>query len=198
METEKFALIGCECSGVVSDAFAEHGVTALSCDLKPCERGGRHIQADVIDAINSREQWDFIGLHPECTALAVSGNRHYAEGKPLHHKRIAAVKWTVDLWNLAKSKSRFAYLENPVGVLPKMGGMTGKRQVVQPWQFGHGEVKATCLWLHNLPELKPTNIVEGREPRVWKMPPSDQRATERSRTYQGIGDAMAAQWSPLL
>jgi hypothetical protein len=136
-------------------------------------------------------RWDLIILHPDCTAMAVSGNRWYGKGMPRHEERIAAVEWTVRLWETALAHSDRVALENPVSVvfnhLPNV-------QYVQPWQFGHGETKKTGLALHNLPCLQPTNIVEGRENRVWRMPPSNTRKRDRSMTYQGIADAMADQW----
>lgn len=203
-------LIGCECSGTVRDAFARLGHDAFSCDLKPCEKNGNnHIQCDVIEAIFSLYSWDFIGLHPDCTALAVSGNAHYSKGKPGWKARIDAVEWTVMLWNMACSVSSKVYLENPVGVLGSLGGL-GKCQIIQPYNFGHDASKSTCLWLKGLPNLKSTQYVE---PRVvggknrWSnqtdsgqnvLTPSEQRKTERSRTYEGIAKAMAEQWSPLL
>ncbi len=109
--------------------------------------------------------------------------------------RLKSVYWTVDLWQLSREKAQFVALENPVGVLSKT--IMGKPQYIQPWQFGHGETKKTGLWLHNLPPLKPTKIVEGREQRIWKMPPSEDRAKLRSKTYPGIAKAMADQWGKL-
>ena len=187
----KNILIGCECSGVVRDAFRALGFNAYSCDLKPCEVDSPyHLQMDIYEAINSR-QWDMIGLHPDCTALAVSGNRWYGIDMPMHDKRLEALKWTVNLWGHATDVCDHVYLENPVGVLTHE---MGKPQYIQPWQFGHGETKRTGLWLHGLYPLQPTDTVEGREQRIWKMPPSANRKTERSRTFKGIGDAMADQW----
>lgn len=182
-------LVACEYSGVVRDAFIAKGHNAISCDLLPTDRPGPHIQGDCIDAIKSR-QWDLIIMHPPCTALAVSGNRWYGNGMPKHNERLDAIKWTLDLWELAKRHARIGVaMENPVGVLPMK-----PTQYIQPWQFGHGETKKTGLWLHNLPPLVPTDIVEGREQRIWKLPPSADRWKIRSTTFQGIADAMAAQW----
>jgi len=190
------ALFGCECSGVVRDACREIGVDAWSCDLKPCERGSiYHMQCDVMEAVMSRRRWDMIGLHPDCTKMAVSGNRWYGKGTDLHALRLDAIRWTVALWDEACSRSDHVYLENPVSVvfaaLRKRGAVV---QYVQPWQFGHGETKRTGFARHGLPELTPTNVVEGREQRVWKMPPSPTRKTDRSRTFAGIGAAIADQW----
>jgi len=184
-------LIGCECSGTIRDAFREKGHDAWSCDLKPCEKNSEHhLRMDIYKAINTRD-WDFIGLHPDCTAMAVSGNRWYGKGMPNHHNRLISLAWTKELWNKVKSVTEKAYLENPVSVI---FSHIGASQYIQPWQFGHGETKKTGLALHGLPKLKPTNIVEGREARIHKMPPSPNRKTDRSRTYQGIADAMAEQW----
>ena len=184
-------LIGCECSGVVRDAFRKLGFIAYSCDLKPAEGDDTyHLQMDIYDAINS-SKWAMIGLHPDCTALAVSGNRWYGVNMPMHEKRLESLKWTVELWKHATSVCDHVYLENPVGVLTHE---LGKPTYIQPWQFGHGETKKTGLWLKNLPKLEPTNIVEGREARIHKMPPSPDRAKLRSITYKGIANAMAEQW----
>lgn len=181
-------LVACEFSGIVRDAFAAHGHDAWSNDVLPSERAGNHIQGDCMEAIACRE-WDLIVMHPPCTALAVSGNRWYGKGQPKHDERIAAIDWTVKLWDTACAVSDRVCMENPVGVLPMK-----PTQYVQPWQFGHGETKKTGLWLHGLPPLTPTQVVDGREGRVWRMPPSETRWMERSRTYTGIAEAMADQW----
>ena len=136
-------------------------------------------------------------LHPPCTALAVSGNRWYGKGQARHERRMESLEWTIELWDRAKITGKRVALENPVGILWKY--LRGKEmQYIQPWQFGHGETKKTGLALHNLPPLEPTNIVEGREQRVWRMPPGPNRKRDRSETYQGIADAMAEQWGKLL
>jgi hypothetical protein len=181
-------LVACEFSGIVRDAFASRGHSAVSCDLLPTERLGPHIQGDCMDAIG-QQPWDIIIMHPPCTALAVSGNRWYGVGMPRHDERLAAMEWTMGLWETACAASPRVCMENPVGVLP-----VKPSQYVQPWQFGHGETKKTGLWLHGLPPLLPTNVVEGREGRVWKMAPSETRWMDRSRTYTGIAEAMAEQW----
>jgi hypothetical protein len=195
-EIASTALIGCECSGIVRDAMRTRGINAWSCDLKPCEKeGGYHMQRDVVDAIKSRDRWRLIGLHPDCTYMSVSGNRWYGRGMPKHHMRIEAVEWTLAVWQLACSRADFTYLENPNSVIfPELRKRGVRVQHVQPWQFGHGETKQTGFALHNLPELLPTNEVNGRENRVWKMPPGPSRKTDRSRTYTGIGEAIADQW----
>jgi len=185
-------LVGFEFSGTVRDAFIKEGHNAISCDLLPTESPGPHYQGDIYDILTSRE-WDIICLHPPCTALAVSGNGTYGYGKPKYKERLRSVEWTVNLWNTAKKYSKSVCLENPRGVLSTMGGMP-KATFVQPYEYGHGETKLTCLWLHNLPKLKPTNIVEGRDQRIWKMPPSKDRGKLRSIFYPGIAEAMAKQW----
>lgn len=190
-------LVGCEESQEECKAFRKLGHEAYSCDILPCSGGHPewHIQGDVIDAILSRE-WDVIILHPPCTALAVSGNRWYGKQMPRHRERIRAVIWTVKLWNLSLSVCNKVALENPVGVLSNYIKNTTP-QYIQPWQFGHGETKRTGLWLQGLAELRPTNIVEGREQKIWKMPPSADRAKLRSKAYPGIAKAMAEQWGGL-
>lgn len=181
-------LVACEYSGVVRDAFIRRGHDAISCDLLPTDAEGPHIQGDCVEVIESR-QWDLIIMHPPCTALAVSGNRWYGVGMPKHQERLDAIKWTMGLWSLAKRHSTRVAMENPVGVLP-----VKPTQYIQPWQFGHGETKKTGLWLHNLPPLSATHVVEGREQRIWKLPPSADRWKIRSTTFRGIADALADQW----
>lgn len=179
-------LVACEFSGTVRNAFAARGHDAWSNDLLPAE--GQHLQMDCFDAIHDYGPWNLIILHPPCTALAVSGNRWYGKGMPKHRERLKAIRWTRALWKVAMFESEYACLENPVGVLG------APDQYIQPWQFGHGETKKTGLWLHRLPPLEPTNIVEGREQRIWKMGPSPDRAQKRSISYSGVAEAMAAQW----
>lgn len=187
-------LVGCEFSGTVRDAFREQGHDAWSCDLLPAEPHSRyHVEQDVYACIEEPggSWWDLIILHPPCTYLAVSGNRWYA-GTP---DRGHAITWTLNLWTLACSHAPRVCLENPVGVLT--GYLTTKPQYIQPWQFGHGETKKTGLWLHNLPPLEPTDVVEGRDNRIHRMPPSEDRGKLRSITYPGIARAMATQWGSL-
>ena len=156
------ALIGCECSGTVRDAFRRESIPTWSCDIKPCEKGSKyHLQGDIISAVLSAPQWDFIGLHPDCTALTVAGNHVYAEGKPKWGVRLQAVEWTVELFNLAKSKAKCGYLENPMGVLSTLGGMP-KPQIIQPYNFGENASKKTCLWIWGLPQLKNTIYYPGQ------------------------------------
>lgn len=186
-------LIACEESQEVTKAFRVKGYEAYSCDILPCSGGHPewHFQMDVLDAVLS-QQWDFIGLHIPCTAMAVSGNRWYGVGMPRHRERLEAVKWSIKVWSAVKKQAKKAYMENPVSVL--FSHITDPVQYIQPWQFGHGETKKTGLALYNLQKLYPSNIVDGRKQRIWKMPPSKQRAKLRSKTYPGIAKAMAAQW----
>tara|TARA_R100000664_G_C2756766_1_gene144729 strand:- start:913 stop:1476 length:564 start_codon:yes stop_codon:yes gene_type:complete len=182
-------LVGCETSGEVRNAFVRQGHEAWSCDLLPADdEGDGHIVGDVVDVVE-RGGWECIILHPPCTALCVSGNRHYGKGKPKHDDRLDAIRWTMDLWIAAKQHAPRVAMENPVGVLPMKA-----TQYVQPWQFGHGEQKKTGLWLHGLPKLVPTSVVEGREQRIANLPPSDDRWKIRSKTFRGIAEAMAEQW----
>lgn len=183
-------LVACEYSGKVRDAFRAKGHDAWSCDLLDSDDSSPyHIRGDCIPVI--KQGWDLIIMHPPCTALAVSGNRWYGVGMLKHKDRLEAIKWTKSLWQIAKDNAKSVAMENPVGVLSKH---LGSPQYIQPWQFGHGETKKTGLWLYNLPELRPTNIVDGREQRIWKLPPTEDRWKIRSETYQGIADAMADQW----
>lgn len=180
-------LIACEYSGTVRDAFIRGGGhDAMSCDLLPTDVPGPHYQGDVFDVIDAG--WDLMIAHPPCTHLAVSGARHFAE-KRMDGRQQAAISFFL---KLAKADIPRIAIENPVCIMSSIWRKPD--QVIQPWQFGHGETKATCLWLKNLPLLDATNIVEGREPRIHHMPPSPDRWKERSKTYQGIADAMAAQW----
>ena len=177
-------LVGCESSGVVRDAFIARGHDAMSCDLLPTERPGPHYQGDVLDVIG--DGWDLAIFHPPCTHLAVSGARWFKEKQ---HEQAEALEFVRVL--LSAPVPRIA-LENPVSVISSR--IAPPSQTVQPWQFGHGECKHTCLWLVNLPPLVPTNVVAGREQRIHRLPPGPDRWRERSRTFQGIADAMADQW----
>lgn len=181
-------LIACEYSGIVRDAFIERGHNAISCDLLPTEKIGPHYQGDLFDILD--DSYDLIIAHPPCTAICVSGNRHYAGTQA----RIDGIKFIEHIWDTYKGPLA---VENPVGVLSTMSKLGKPTQYIQPWQFGHGETKKTGLWLRGLPKLIPTDIIEGRENRIWKMPPSMDRGKLRSCTYQGIADAMAAQWGGL-
>lgn len=185
-------LIGCEESQVICGALRAAGFEAYSCDIKPT-RGNPdwHIQGDIMDVL-PRRRWSMVILHPDCTAMAVSGNRWYGKDMPKHNERIDQVEWTLNLWRIAKTVSDCVALENPVSVI---FSELDNVQYVQPWQFGHGETKKTGFALHNLSPLEPTNIVEGREQRIWKMGPSENRKRDRSVTYQGIADAIVEQWA---
>ena len=184
-------LVGCEESGKVRDAFAARGHDAWSNDIIPARNGGKHLQMDVEDAIKLY-RWDIIIMHPPCTALSLSGNRWYGKNMPLYYKRAQSIDWTMKLWFQAKENSAVGCaLENPTSVIWQHIGLP---QYIHPWQFGHGEQKKTGILVDRLPPLKPTNIVEGREQRVWKMAPGPNRKRDRSETYQGIADAMAEQW----
>jgi hypothetical protein len=177
-------LIACEYSGTVRDAFIRRGHNAISCDLLPTEAPGPHYQGDVRDILH--DGWDLLIAHPPCTHLAVSGARWFTEKATEQAEALAFVRLLLDA-----PIDRIA-LENPVSIISSR--IRQPNQVIQPWQFGHGETKATCLWLKNLPPLVSTNIVEGREARIHMMPPGPDRWKERSRTYPGIAEAFARQW----
>jgi len=189
-------LVGCEESQTICGKFREAGYDAYSCDLEPT-RGNPdwHYQADIMDILTMRH-WNLTILHPDCTSMAVSGNRWYGKGMPRHRERVDALSWTMKLWELTKKQSDMATLENPVSVIFKYLG--DPVQYIQPWQHGHGETKKTGLALFNLPPIKPTHIVTGREQRVWKMAPSPTRKRDRSKTFDGIASAIVSQWGPLV
>ncbi len=180
-------LVACEFSGTVRDAFAKRGHDAWSCDLLPTEKPRQHIQGDALALLG--DGWDLLIAHPPCTHLAVSGARWFKDKQVEQAEALVFVRALLDA-----PIPRIA-LENPVSIISSR--IRKPTQVIQPWQFGHGETKATCLWLKNLPPLVPTNIVDGRENRVHRMPPGPDRWRERSRTFQGIADAMADQWGNL-
>jgi site-specific DNA-cytosine methylase len=184
-------LVACEFSGVVRRAFRERGHNAWSCDLLPAEDGSPyHYHGDILEALDtSVAGWDLMIAHPPCTHLAVSGARWFKE-KQAEQKQ--ALEFVSAL--MSASIPRIC-VENPISIISSR--IRKPDQIIQPWQFGHGEVKATCLWLKGLPKLEPTDIVEGRTARVWRLPPSPDRWKERSRTYVGIANAMADQWGKL-
>ena len=182
-------LVACEFSGIVRDAFIKRGHDAMSCDLLPTETPGAHYQGDVRDVLDY--PWDLMIAHPPCTHLSVSGARHFSE-KRMDGRQQSAVSFFM---RLAKADIPRIAIENPVCIMSTLWRKPD--QTIQPWEFGHGETKATCLWLKSLPPLQPTDIVPGREARVWKMTPSADRGKLRSRTFQGVADAMAGQWSAL-
>jgi hypothetical protein len=177
-------LIACEYSGRVRDAFRRRGHDAMSCDLLPTETPGPHHQCPVEELLT--DGWDLMIAHPPCTHLAISGSRHFWRKQQEQAEALDFVRLLmaapIDRW----------CIENPVSVISS--AIKQPNQIIQPWQFGHGETKSTCLWLNNLPLLKPTEIVEGRENRIHLMPPSAERWRDRSRTYAGVAEAMGAQW----
>lgn len=178
-------LVACEYSGRVREAFRKLGHDAWSCDLLPADDNSPyHIQGDVLEHLN--DGWDIMIAHPPCTHLAVSGARWFKDKKT---EQAEALEFVQKLLNAPIPKIA---LENPISIISSK--IRKPNQIIQPWQFGHGETKATCLWLKNLPDLQPTDIVSGRENKVWRMPPSEERWKLRSITYQGIANAMANQW----
>lgn len=216
-------LVACEESQRVCNAFRERGHNAFSCDILPCSGGHPewHIQGDVLEILNPKEhpqaagtwhggykrysvsgimfatcdrkghwveRWDLIIAFPPCTHLAVSGARYF-EQKRKDGRQQQGIDFFMEF---TKADCEKIAIENPIGIMSTH--YRKPNQIIQPWMFGHGETKATCLWLKNLPELKPTNIVDGREQRIWRMPPSPDRAKERSKTFPGIAKAMAEQW----
>lgn len=189
-------LVACEYSGAVRDAFIRGGHDAMSCDLLPTESDGPHYRGDVRDVLDY--PWDLMIAHPPCTHLSVSGARHF-DGKRLDGRQQAAVSFFM---TLAKADIPRVCIENPVCI---MGTLWRKPdQVIQPWQFGHPESKATCLWLRGLDPLQPTNILQVPESGHWEnqtasgqnnLPPSENRWKIRAKTYQGIAEAMVSQWA---
>ena len=177
-------LVACEYSGRVRDAFTAKGHDAISCDLLETEVPGKHYKGDIKDIIY--DGFDLMIAHPPCTHLAVSGSRHFWRKEKEQKEALDFVRFLMD------APIKRWCLENPVSVISSR--IRPSDQTIQPFMFGHGETKATCFWLKNLPLLKPTKYVEGREPKVWLEPPGPDRWKNRSRTYQGIADAMAEQW----
>jgi hypothetical protein len=181
-------LVACEFSGIVRDAFTARGHSAMSVDLLPSERSKvNHWQGDVRSVIDWG--WDLMIAFPPCTHLAVSGARWWPGKQQEQAEALAFVQMLMDA-----PIPRIA-IENPIGRIST--AIRKPDQIIQPWQFGHGETKATCLWLKGLPPLQSTNVVDGREPRVHHASPGPDRWKERSRTLQGIADAMADQWGSL-
>lgn len=194
--------MACEFSGTIREAFKKLGHDAWSCDLLDTEIPGNHIVGDVLSILN--DGWDLMVAHPPCTYLTNAGVRHLHEnvtskngkrakiyGKARMDAMVDAAEFFNKLFNAPIPK---ICVENPIPHKYARDIIGKYTQIIQPWQFGHGETKATCLWLKNLPNLKPTNIVTGREPRIHKMGPSKDRWKERSRTYSGIAEAIATQW----
>lgn len=206
-------LVACEESQRVCTAFREKGHNAFSCDILPCSGGHPewHIQGDVLQFLNPEVlfpgellgiqfftmdneyhcfpgKWDLIVAFPPCTHLAVSGARYF-EQKRKDGRQQQGIDFFMEF---TKADCEKIAIENPIGIMSTH--YRKPDQIIQPWMFGHGETKATCLWLKNLPKLEPTNIVDGREQRIWRMPPGPERAKERSKTYEGIAKAMANAW----
>lgn len=186
-------LIACEESQTVCKAFRDKGHLAYSCDILDCSGGHPewHIKWDITEVLEEKaEGWGLVIAFPPCTDLASSGARWFKE-KQADGRQQKSIDFFMQF---TKLECPFA-IENPVGIMSTK--YRKPDQIIQPWQFGHGETKATCLWLNKLPKLRPTCIVEGREQRIWKMPPSKDRAKLRSKTYQGIAEAMAEQWGDM-
>ena len=177
-------LVACEFSGIVRDAFAARGHDAWSCDLLPTERPGNHIHGDVLAILD--DGWDLMIAHPPCTHLAVSGARWFKDKQKEQEESLVFVKMLMD------APIQKICIENPISIISTR--IRKPDQIIQPWQFGHGETEATCLWLKGLPKLQPTQIVDGRENKVHRCPPGPERWKIRSRTFQGIANAMAEQW----
>lgn len=196
-------LIACEFSGSVRDAFIAKGFDAMSCDLEPTDAPGPHYQGDVFDIIN--DGWDLMIAHPPCTHLAVSGARHFAKKKADGRQQQG-----IDLFMaLAESNIPHYAIENPIGIMSSV--YRKPDQIIQPWHYGHGVTKSTCLWLRGLPLLKPTDIVDkgavwvaksGKRMSQWfyesSLLPPKEREKMRNKTFQGIADAMADQWGNYL
>ena len=190
MSNQPRVLVACEYSGRVRDAFASRGWHALSCDFEPTEVPGEHYQGDVGDLLS--QPWDLLIAFPPCTYLCSSGMHWTTRGlrdPQLTEDALVFVRMLMDA-----PIERIA-VENPIGCISTR--IRKPDQIIQPWMFGHGETKATCLWLKGLKKLEPENVVEGRENRIWRMPPSKTRWKERSRTYEGIAFAMANQWGSI-
>lgn len=198
-------LVACEESQRVCAAFRQRGIEAYSCDIEEPSGGHPewHIHGDAVNALRhcfvitmdgSRHfigKWDLVIAHPPCTDLAVSGARWFEE-KRKNGQQQASINLFMEFANY---EGRIA-IENPISIMSSL--YRKPDQIIQPWMFGHGETKSTCLWLKGIPQLHPTDIVEGREQRIWKMPPGPERAKMRSRTYPGIAAAMAQQWGDYL
>ena len=186
-------LVACELSGVVRDAFSAVGHQSWSCDFLPSETPGNHITGDVATVLN--QGWDLMIAHPPCTHLCVSGARWFASKQKEQKEALDFVRL------LLYAPIEKIAMENPVSIISSR--IRKPDQVIQPWMFGHGETKATCLWLKNLPPLMPTHVDEDmfapptppeREQSIWKLPLGPDRWKERSRTFDGVAKAMAEQW----
>ena len=182
-------LVACEESQAVTIELRKLGHEAYSCDIQECSGGHPewHLQCDALELLKMR--WDMVIAFPPCTDLAVSGARWFPE-KIKNGSQQRSIEFFMRFANCGCEKIA---IENPIGIMSRVWRKPD--QIVQPWMFGHGETKATCLWRKNLPALKPTNVVNGREPKVWKMAPGPNRAKTRAKTYTGIARAMAEQWA---
>lgn len=197
-------LIGCEESQAVCTEFRARGHEAYSCDIQECSGGHPewHLQMDVFEAIKNYGPWDMGVFFPTCTYLTISANKWYKDqperksgtlvGEARREARREAISFFIDLYTCGIEKIA---IENPIGVMSSV--FRKPDQVLQPWMFGHGETKATCLWLKGLEKLTPTNIVGGREQRLHRLSPTPERAKIRSKTFPGIARAMAEQWGSL-
>jgi len=184
-------LIACESSGTVREAFRLLGHDTWSCDLLAADDDSPfHIQGDCIPVI--RRGWDLVIAHPPCTHLACSGARHFA-AKRADGRQQQGIDLFMAIVDACDDAAQSWAVENPIGIMSRI--YRKPDQIIQPWQYGQGETKSTCLWLHNLPKLVPTDIVSGRVARIHRLPPSKDRWKIRSKTFQGIADAMASQWS---
>jgi len=181
-----YVLVACEFSGAVRDAFTARGHEAFSCDLLPSETPGNHIRGDVRTIMRYSYKWDLMIAHPPCTHLAVSGARWFKEKQKEQAEALEFVRFLMEM-PIDK-----ICIENPISIISSR--IRKPDQIIQPWMFGHGETKSTCLWLKGLPKLEATEIVSGREQRIHRMPPGPDRWKERSRTFAGIAKAMAEQW----
>ena len=192
MKNEKIkVLVACEESQAVTIEFRKLNVEAYSCDILSCSGGHQewHLQQDVTELL--KQYWDVVIAFPPCTDLSSSGARWFKE-KQADGRQQKSIEFFM---KFTKLNIPFA-IENPIGIMSNI--YRKPDQIIHPWQFGHGETKATCIWLNNLPKLIPTNIVEGREQRIWKMAPGPERSKLRSKTYPGIAKAMAEQWTKYL
>jgi len=189
-------LVACEYSGRVRDAFLALGHDAWSCDLLESEstdtdeKASRHLLGPVEQFLG--DEWDLMIAHPPCTYLSVAGARWMKTDPTRQEKQDDALAFALDLMNAPIDR---ICIENPVSVISTR--IRKPDQIINPWEYGHGETKKTCLWLKNLPKLVPTDIVEGREAKLHRMAPGPNRWKDRSRTYQGIANAMALQWGSL-
>lgn len=192
-------LVGCEFTRTVASAFERAGHFAMSCDLDSAIAPGPHYRGDIMNLLDSNHQWDLAILHPDCTYMAVCGNRYHAKTQ----QREDAIEWTVELWTRAKERAKRVCMENPASVLfPHLRNHGADVQYIQPYKFGHPEQKKTGLALHNLPQLKGTwdvsdimtTLPKKEREKVFYASPSETRGKDRSVFYTGFANAMAQQW----